>query len=154
MDISKYIDAIHWDDLNVASGKASRVPEALLGLISAADETRNQSYWRLDNEIVLQSDLYEAAYFVVPILIQMLREKPAHGREEIYDLLYELANGYAPETIVCHRSDGHIVPLKQGCREEIKKGMSIFKSDMLLQSSRLSVKAKELVELLVEDGVS
>ena len=86
---------VAWHEKDIASGKANHVPDAICGLTSSDERTRNRSYWRLDNEVVLQSDLYEAAYFVIPFLVQILNVQPDHGRDLIYDLLYEIANGFA-----------------------------------------------------------
>jgi hypothetical protein len=126
------------------------VPEALIGLLSPDEETQKRSYWRLDNHVVLQSDLYEAAYFVVPILVQMLGDRVTHGRERIYDLLYEIANGYAPPTTLCRAKDGRLTPLRQACAEELNNGLPVFNRDTMDEDPRVAVKAGELVKLLGE----
>src|SRR5438128_80126 len=90
--------AIPWSQKSVASGKADHVPEALAGMVSPDERLRERSYWRLDNEVVLQSDLYDAAYFVIPFLIQYLLERVPHGRDRVYDLLIEIGRGFAPST--------------------------------------------------------
>src|SRR5437868_596771 len=115
--------SIPWSEKSVASGRADSVPQALMGLVSPDASLRDRSYWQLDNEIVLQSDLYEAAYFVIPFLIQFLRAKVPHGRDRIYDLLHEIAHGDAPASVMCRTKEGNEVPLKEACSREVAKGL-------------------------------
>ena len=150
MKLDESISCVPWNDIKVASGTAEQVPDALIGLLSPDEETQNRSYWRLDNEVVLQSDLYEAAYYVIPILVQMLADKVPHGRERIYDLLYEIANGYAPATSSCRTRDGKLVTLREACAEEPNDGLNIFRQDADDADPRITAKARELVALLGE----
>ena len=151
MQTLEELTAVAWSEKSVASGKADMVPEALAGLLSTDENLRNRSYWQLDNEVVLQSDLYEAAYFVIPFLIDFLRVKVVHGRDRIYDLLYEIANGHAPSSILCRTKDGDEVPLMDACLREVKKGISVFRRDLTDANHRISQKAKELLDLLETD---
>jgi hypothetical protein len=142
---------IPWSTLDVASGKAGHVPKALLGLLSPDETVRNTSYWQLDNEVVCQSDLYEASYFVVPFLLKMLHEPVRYGRDRIYDLLFEIANGSAPPTVECRTHEGEQVPLKVASFREVEKGMDVFKRDAVADSDpRIRKKAEELIEALEE----
>jgi hypothetical protein len=142
------LSQITWNEKSVASGKAIHVPQALAGLISPDEKVRNRSYWQLDNEVVLQSDLYEAAYFVIPFLIEFLNEENIHGRERIYDLLYEIAQGNAPLTVLCRTKEGDEIPLKDACTREIVKGFTTFLRDAKEANPLISKKAKELMEVL------
>lgn len=78
---------IAWHEKAVASGKADNVPNALAGLLSPDETVRNRSYWQLDNEVVCQSDLYEAAHFAIPYLIHSLSARVPYGRDRICELL-------------------------------------------------------------------
>jgi hypothetical protein len=129
MIAAENLRAIPWSQMSVASGKADHVPQALAGLVSPDERLRDRSYWQLDNEIVLQSDLYDAAYFVIPFLIQYLRERVPHGRDRIYDLLIEIGRGFAPPTILCRTTEGDSVPVRDACVREILKGFGVFLRD-------------------------
>jgi hypothetical protein len=144
----KKLSEIAWTEKAVASGKASHVPQALTGLISHDEKIRNRSYWQLDNEVVLQSDLFEAAYFVIPFLIQYLDERVSYGRDRIYDLLLEIANGYAPANVRCLTSERDEVSLMAACTRELKKGLPTFDRDAADTDHVLGDKAKELIDLL------
>ena len=141
MKLDESISCVPWNDIKVASGSAEQVPDALIGLLSPDEETQNRSYWRLDNEVVLQSDLYEAAYYVIPILVQMLADKVPHGRERIYDLLYEIANGYAPAASSCRTRDGEARDAARGVRgRRLNDGLNIFRQDADDADPRITAK--------------
>ncbi len=140
---------ISWDKLEIASGKGGlHIYRALQGLLSSDSVVREKSYWHLDNEVVCQSDLYETAYFVVPFLLSVLRERVQYGRDRVYDLLYEIGNSYAPPTILVRTLTGDEISLKDACAQEIGKGLDIFVRDMNDPELKIRNKAKELLELI------
>jgi hypothetical protein len=148
MIAAEHLHAIPWSQKSVASGKADHVPDALAGLVSPDERLRERAYWQLDNEVVLQSDLYEAAYYVIPFLIQYLVERVPHGRDRIYDLLIEIGHGFAPPTSLCLTKEGDSVPLQDACGRELLKGFRVFLRDAAEQEPRISATARELVQLL------
>lgn len=66
------INKIDWKGLRQAHGDADHIPEAIKGLLSEDEQISERSYWLLDNYVVLQSDLHEAALYVVPFLLEIL----------------------------------------------------------------------------------
>ncbi|SMF41371.1 hypothetical protein [Pseudobacteriovorax antillogorgiicola] len=149
MVMLKNIEKIDWSNLKTASGTASEVPRAIRDLTSVDSKTRERAYWQLDNHVVLQSDLYESAYFVVPFLIEILDSKIIDGREYVYDLLFEIANGYAPEDEICVY-DGCKIYIKQGTRDRVVAGIETYMKEILDTSSNCRSKALELVVSLKE----
>jgi len=150
MGMMEELNRIDWGDLVVASGKANQVPKALIGLLSPDESIRNRAYAQLDNEVVCQSDLYNSSYFVIPFLIRLLADKVEYGRDRMYDLLYEIANGYAPSDVKCRTNEGEEMTLKEACDRELKKGLSTFRNDALDHDNQISQKALELIELLAD----
>jgi hypothetical protein len=145
------LSRVAWSEKAVASGTADKVPQAVIGLLSPEADVRNSSYWQLDNVVVCQSDLYEAAYFLIPFLVRLLDEKAQFGRDRIYDLLYEIANGYAPPSVKLRTNEGDETTLKMACDREVRKGLNVFFRDTTDEDPRVCAKAKELVELLEGD---
>ena len=91
------IDKIPWSKLSTAHGTAEHVPGSLRLLLSNDIETARKAYGQLDNWVVLQSDLYESAVYLPRFLIEALDYCPSSANKVlILDLLFELANGYAP----------------------------------------------------------
>lgn len=148
MQTMKKLEEIAWSGLSIASGCADNIPQALHGLVSPDENVRKRSYWQLDNRVVLQADLYEAAYFVVPFLIQLLDEKVAHGRDLIYDLVFEIANGYAPESVRCRTIEGDELSLKAACEREVRKGLPVFRRDLSDDDPRVKATSHDLLDLL------
>jgi hypothetical protein len=128
-ELSDQIQAIPWRERKTASGDARDVPQALKDLSSEDQTKRDLAYWKLDNHVVLQGDLYEAARDVVPFLIEMLRAREPFGRDLIYDVLFEIANGYAPDVVQWRDPSGRDVPLRIACYSALSEGIEVFKRD-------------------------
>src|SRR5438132_1009336 len=142
------LSTIPWSQKSTASGNAAKVPQALAGLVSPDATVRERSYWQLDNEVVVQSDLYEAACLVIPFLIRFLSENVAHGRDRICDLLCEIGHGGDTSTVTCRTMDGQVAPLKVGCTGELKQGLDVFLRDTNDPDPLIRDKANELIEPL------
>ncbi|WP_434279072.1 hypothetical protein [Acinetobacter sp. CE-15] len=56
---------ITWNKLQTANGNSINFPKALELLCSPDENERKAGYWMIDNHAILQSDLYEAAYYVI-----------------------------------------------------------------------------------------
>lgn len=142
------LSSIPWSKLKTASGTAEHVPDALKGLVSPDESIREKSYWQLDNKVVRQSDLFESAYFVLPFVLTMLRERVPHGRDIIYELVFEIANGFAPTSVLVKSFDGVDMPLKEACLQEILKYVDVFRQDVNDPSPGIRRDASDLLELI------
>jgi hypothetical protein len=149
------MNGIDWRNLQQAHGTASHVPEAIKGLVSEDERVRERSYWLLDNYVVLQSDLYEAALFVVPFLLEILSSEIEHGRDLVYDLLFEIGNGYAPPEVSCKGLNGETVSLGEACRDAVLEGLNIYLGEVKTVDSKARLKALELLASLneIEDTI-
>lgn len=92
IELSRY----DWSALRCACGSATGVPQALRGLLAAATwDERQKHYWQLDNNVVVQGNLYEAAVPVVGVLCAALAEgglsSAAHSG--VVELLSQLVGG-------------------------------------------------------------
>ncbi len=144
------LDSVPWGELKQAHGTSGHVPDAILGLVSEDAQRRREAYWKLDNYVVLQSDLYEAAYYVIPFLLQIL-ENPStlNRREYVYDLLIEIANGGAPELFTVIHSNAEW-PLALACRDRVAAGAALFVSDAAGGASKIRERALGLLMSLRE----
>src|SRR6266404_4704896 len=98
-EVEQIISLVPWGTIAAKVGYCDEVPLALLDLASPKEGIRGRSAWKIDNKVVVQGGLFEGALFVTPFLVEMLR-RGADGWAEIYDLLFEIANGasdLAPE---------------------------------------------------------
>ena len=105
---------IKWKDIKTASGTAEHIPDAIKQLNSPIAIDRDNAYWQIDNYAVVQSDLYEAAYYVIEPLVELLEKPYSVDRIKPLRLLSEIATG---------GGDSDIIELK-----DIHSGKGIFKS--------------------------
>lgn len=82
-----------WADLKTAHGVAEGVGPAIEELASPSAATRSAALWRIDNHVVLQGDLYEAAPWAARALLELLDRSDLPDRALVLDLLLELARG-------------------------------------------------------------
>jgi hypothetical protein len=136
---------IPWATLRTAHGTAGHIPEALVRLTSSDSDVRREAYWKIDNYVVLQGDLYEAAPFVALELIDMLRNDASYGRDLIYELLYEIANGYAPGDYHVKLADGREMPLMKASRTFVESGLDVYAPDLVGSPSAVR---RQLIDLL------
>lgn len=122
------LKSIPWDEVRCQSGYAERVPDALCSLADDDSDIRQQAYWQLDNHVIVQGGLYEAAFYVVPFLVQNLSRKGFQNKESL-NLLCEISNGASafdsqvrfreltqPFPYFVPDVDGIVAPLVVACR--------------------------------------
>jgi len=144
------LDKLNWSALKTAHGDASHIPGAIRGLIAEDKQTREMSYWKLENYVVLQSDLYEAAFYVVPFLLEILSSDIKEGRERVYDLIFEIGNGYAPKRYKIKNLDGELTSLAEACRASVIKGMEVYINEVQDKTSQAREKALDVLFSLEE----
>src|SRR5687768_17512735 len=67
------IDRFSWEEYRIASGPAGNVPEVLKGLVEAEAEDQAEGYyWELENEVVVQGQLFSSAVPVVSVILAAL----------------------------------------------------------------------------------
>lgn len=85
---------LRWNDFGSA-GDAADVPAALDALVAAtSDDEAEAAYWRLDNVVVLQGSVYEAAVAVLPAIVRTLVAGPEIARRWCLELLLQIAGGW------------------------------------------------------------
>lgn len=90
------LDKIHdenWTALKTQSSNASHVPDALLALITDNECEFERAYWKLENHIVVQSDLYSAAAVVPKYLEEIYLKTPF--KRDVSALLFQIGSGYS-----------------------------------------------------------
>jgi hypothetical protein len=143
------MEKISWANLKQAHGSSEHVPAAIKGLISDDEKEQEASYWKLDNHIVLQGDLYQAAFYVIPFLLEILAANIRNGRSYVYDLLFEIANGFAPEEVPCDY-DGVTLTLTEGCKRAVAGGLNLYLEEISDNNSICRENALDLIVSLEE----
>jgi hypothetical protein len=136
---------IDWAALRTAHGDAAHVPDALDRLRSDDEDTRKAAYWQLDNYVVLQGTLFEAAPFVADELIRMLHSELSDPTKIlVYRLLFEIRNGYAPDIDTVTR-DGRSVPLREACQQTVSTALLSYRADLVAADASLRNEAVDLL---------
>jgi hypothetical protein len=88
-DIERY----DWAHLR-AMGSAAGVPAAIEALCRASSKAQSDdAYWRIDNVVVVQGRLFEAAFPTTVCLTSGLRTCSSVSQPDVLELLVQLGNG-------------------------------------------------------------
>jgi hypothetical protein len=138
MTIWSELDDIPWGEIRQAHGTAEDIPQAIRALATASPDRVEDAYWRLDNHVVLQGTVYEAAYSVIPYMLEIIESgRPAENRAAAYDLLVEIARGEPADP------DGG--PLLDACVERIAAKRARYEADLREGDPRVRIKALDLL---------
>ncbi|WP_437951431.1 hypothetical protein WME98_11795 [Sorangium sp. So ce296] len=116
------IERHDWSKLR-AEGSASQIPHAIRELQAAATEPEAlAAYWKIDNTIVVQGQVYQAALAAVPCLLGVLLRCTDAARRHVLELLVQIGSG---EVAACEIELGE-ADLVQRCLREIARGLPIY----------------------------
>lgn len=93
-EILKILNTINWDKLDSAS-KIENIEENFFNLISYNKEIAKNAYWKFDNILILQGDLYESAFYLTPFLIETLKFSDNVGN--VLKLIFQIINSATEE---------------------------------------------------------
>ena len=85
-----------WKSLHHANGSCEGIPDAIDRLCLSDRNQRHKAYWEIENNVIIQGDLFAPSPFVVEELIHCLRSEIL-DREEIYDLLVQFVYGHSSD---------------------------------------------------------
>lgn len=163
-DIFKIINAFPWSKIKANYGYCENIEEALAGIISEDATIREKSYWKLDNHVVVQANLSEGAFFVVPFVIELFKSNEIDdgNKYELFNLLFEIANGVSSELISynINLDDGFEYYIKGtdykdenlriACRNKVLKHFHFFMMDLFNVSSGTRKYSLELLSSFIE----
>jgi len=126
-----------------AVGAGDVVPTALGGLIAAdTDEDALRSYWELDNRVVVQGQLFEAAVALIPALLAgLLANLKEPARYWLMELMMQIADGES------HSSERD-PNLGDAARSGLMEGLWVIYAQMEQDSPRVRATAVDLVARL------
>lgn len=138
-----------WHELRTINGTADNVPGALTSLACAEDDAAaDRSYWRLDNRVVVQGQLFESAFGVVQVLLAMLIGplKPS-AKRRVVDLLLQIGGGVPDATELAAGN----LDLADRCRESLRAATWKLYELTLDDDFRVRQAALELVVQVDQD---
>jgi hypothetical protein len=137
----------NWDHIVESDGPATKIPGAIRELLAAATpEQAELAYWKLENHVVVQGQLFEAACFVVPIIMTALlqEERPRFIQISLLELLFQIVHGESH----CEETARGLANLRDRCRAAAREGLWILYHAFI---NRNLVGAKEVIELIDKD---
>lgn len=89
------IEVTDWTSLRTESGSGARLPQAFEDLSTATSkEVADDAYWRIDNEVLVQGELYEAAVSTLEVLLSMAPTVPSGpSRRSVAELIQQIVFG-------------------------------------------------------------
>ncbi|MGK3998668.1 hypothetical protein [Sorangium sp. So ce1024] len=113
-----------WSSLRAAGG-ASHIPRALQALESAStDEEAQHAYWSIDNCVVVQGHVHQAAIATASCLLGVLLRCTDVARRHVLELLVQIGGGEpAPSELALGEVDVVI-----RCLREIARGFPVYVS--------------------------
>lgn len=118
-----------WSFLRQASGTADGIPDALRQLIWAqSPEEVQAAYWRLENHVVVQGQLFESAVSTTHVLMAALvsQDRPDFVRIGVLELLFQIVSGESDESEVARG----LVDLGEQCRRAARAGLWLLYREM------------------------
>jgi hypothetical protein len=118
------IELVAWGELREASGDAVQTASALRSLLSAqTPEEASAAYWQLENRIVVQGAVFEAAEAATAVVVAALAEpRPFHIRVAALELLFQILSG-EPDATELARGNVHLVTR---CRQRAREGLWVL----------------------------
>lgn len=137
----KEISSENWLELKTLSGNAEHIPEAVMSLLSEDEGAFEAAYWRLENQVVVQGDLYDSAAVLPKYLEEVVLQ--AKYKSGVLELLFQIGNGTSTDS-----------ELESKCFNEV---VSVFRrlsdSPVLIQvglSKNIKSDLGELIEIREE----
>ncbi|MBT6485017.1 MAG: hypothetical protein HOK71_10125 [Planctomycetaceae bacterium] len=120
----RLIELVDWPAERVITGSAKDVGQALRELLSAEDpDSAGTAYWKLENHVVAQGSVFQAAEAVTRVLVSAFaNDRPEFVKIAILDLLYQILTG-EPDTSEVELGNQELV---QRCRLRAREGLWLF----------------------------
>ncbi|MCK8498028.1 hypothetical protein [Myxococcus fulvus] len=134
-----------WSSLRVIQGAAEAIPTALRSLFSARSPSEIQTaYWRIENQVVVQGQLFESAVATTQVLMASLvdAKRPMPVRIGILELLFQLTSGESHQSEV-DRGNGD---LGGQCRAAAREGLWLLYRELVEGEAAAAREVLEVIE--------
>ncbi len=136
-----------WAQLHEASGPAVEIPGSLEEMFTAdSPDAVKAAYWKLENHVVVQGQLFNVAPPVVSVLLAaLLDHSPSFVRIGILELLFQILNGES------HSSERE-QDLSDTCRQLARAGLWLLYAELKAELPGQRAAAIEILELIETDA--
>ena len=137
-EISQY----DWTAMMEADGPATKIPLAIWELLDASSpEDAVKAYWKLENHVVVQGSLFEAAVSTVSVICAslVLGPRPKWVMIQLLELLFQIVSGESHSDEVKRG----LSDLGERCRAEASKSLWLLYG--LFQEGEFARAAREII---------
>ncbi|MBB5889178.1 hypothetical protein ACFFS4_30475 [Kutzneria kofuensis] len=140
-----------WGSLRTVHGTADGVPAAVAALVAATTEAEAEHIYSetsLDNVVVVQGNLFEAAVPLVSVLCAALAdEMPVAAHSEVLRLIAEIVRGDTH----CSEIEAGRPDLPEQAQELARAGLWLFYRELLHGSAANAEYAEEILDYVETD---
>lgn len=135
-----------WTSIRTIDGNAATIGHALLRLLDCKSSAEAERiYWQLENRVVVQGQLFQAAEFVVPVILTALLENKArYIKISLLELLYQIVTGSPHEDEIQHGN----TDLAEKCIQKTREGLWILYQEFLVGERE---SAQDILEIIDAD---
>jgi hypothetical protein len=123
---------------------ADYVPVVIAGLLkSKSEEEADTLYWKIENNVFVQGQLFEAAEYLIPILMASLLEiSEDFVKCSVHELIYQIVAGVPHQ----HEMALGNVDLGKRCRSKAREGLWILYRELLSDGNEMVYEILEKIE--------
>lgn len=138
------LSRVDWSRLRDVAGFADYVPSVIKALLNAESiEEAEELYWRIDNHVVVQGQLFEAAEYLVPVLMSSLLEiNQDFIKYYVFDLLIQIVAGFPDRSEMALGNS----EIRERCRAKAREGLWLLYNDLLFGKSEAAAEIIEIIE--------
>lgn len=86
------LEKINWSQLSHAFGSASEVPNWIRALLAEDKQIREKAIYELYENLLHQGSVYEASFYALPFLLELLKFSTTPNKADIAMLLADMGN--------------------------------------------------------------
>jgi hypothetical protein len=140
LDLLVEMELNRWDWSNImeCDGPATKIPSAIRELISAdTPQEARAAYWKLENHVVVQGGIFEAAVYTVPVLVAswVRNDRPTHFVIATMNLFFQILAG----DVRSEERERGLHDLKERCIAAMREGLWVLYAYYSNPILRLSV---------------
>ncbi|MFL9481688.1 hypothetical protein ACI6Q2_02850 [Chitinophagaceae bacterium LWZ2-11] len=135
-----------WNNIRCAYGGSQDLPHAVKTLLLAESvNDAEDAYWKLENVIVVQGQVYQAAEYVMPSLVCALNYSiPSFVKISTYELIFQIING-TPQSDEFSNGNDKII---ERCISIAREGLWIYYEEFLDGNKEM---AEEILDIIDKD---
>ncbi len=131
-----------WGNYETVQGSADRIPQALRSLLDASLAQADSYYWEIENQVVVQGQLFSAAEPTLQVLVaSLLDPRPKHTKIDVLELIFQIVAGSVSEA-----SDTEYKKLQTRIHSRAVDALWIFYGELDGEHAAAALEILELID--------